>query len=422
MEKMLEQEFPTIFYEISRKGYPTSYLFGTFHSLPRFPGDILNTDAFINATRLYLESPSDSTPGLMHALTDMDKQAELVGKLRGKNIIRLDLPEINKAVDDRLRNMPYPIKIWNYYPHPYIWYKNEDESLEAHAQGLENLKANEVNRKALKEYWLNHKPPQTEQYMEDIMLCDTRNHKWMEQIEDGLKESSFIAVGASHLHGVDEKNGLVYLLRQKGFTVKPIKMPKPGIEQELAVDEIYRRLSKDEFDLELFANNIEMALYFACESGDKERFTKLIKENQFEEEALVKAFAIASKNKNTEIVDVFFNVVPDFGQKALRYAAICAAYKSNSPLESILRRTKLESLDFNQPANDGSTPLWLLCLAAHEGNIESLRMILDAPNLDCNVHVDGYPDFIEVVSKRISMFFKDNRLLEKSTSENKPKI
>ncbi|KMQ66808.1 hypothetical protein ACM46_04725 [Chryseobacterium angstadtii] len=54
---------------------------------------------------------------------------------------------------------------------------------------------------------------------EKAMLTD-RNKNWIEKMPDMMKkESSFFAVGGAHLMG---ENGVIQLLRSKGYTVKPI--------------------------------------------------------------------------------------------------------------------------------------------------------------------------------------------------------
>lgn len=57
---------------------------------------------------------------------------------------------------------------------------------------------------------------------EASIMLDNRNKKWLEQLPSIIRlNSTFIAVGALHLAG---KNGLINLLREKGFTVKPINL------------------------------------------------------------------------------------------------------------------------------------------------------------------------------------------------------
>lgn len=54
---------------------------------------------------------------------------------------------------------------------------------------------------------------------EDAALIDNRNINWANELPAMIKDNpSFIAVGALHLPG---ENGLINLLRQKGYTVEP---------------------------------------------------------------------------------------------------------------------------------------------------------------------------------------------------------
>lgn len=55
-----------------------------------------------------------------------------------------------------------------------------------------------------------------------IRLLDDRNKAWIPKIENSVKEKrTFIAVGAAHLGG---KNGVVRLLRAKGYKVEAIRL------------------------------------------------------------------------------------------------------------------------------------------------------------------------------------------------------
>ncbi|MDN5424032.1 MAG: TraB/GumN family protein [Chryseobacterium sp.] len=54
---------------------------------------------------------------------------------------------------------------------------------------------------------------------EKVMLTD-RNKNWAEKMPEMMKkESAFFAIGSAHLMG---ENGIILLLRSKGYTVKPI--------------------------------------------------------------------------------------------------------------------------------------------------------------------------------------------------------
>jgi uncharacterized protein YbaP (TraB family) len=53
------------------------------------------------------------------------------------------------------------------------------------------------------------------------VLLDQRNRNWAEQIPAMAKQkSTFFAVGAGHLGG---ENGIITLLKQKGYTLRPVK-------------------------------------------------------------------------------------------------------------------------------------------------------------------------------------------------------
>ena len=60
------------------------------------------------------------------------------------------------------------------------------------------------------------------EYGEDLaVMLDDRNKRWIPAIEETInKQSVFIAVGAAHLPG---ENGVIQLLRDKGYKIKPIK-------------------------------------------------------------------------------------------------------------------------------------------------------------------------------------------------------
>lgn len=83
----------------------------------------------------------------------------------------------------------------------------------------------------LTEYYLNQdidklvEVIEQESYMTDEIyqeLLSKRNHRWIDRMSQQMNNLSiFYAVGSGHLGG---KNGLLELLRQKGFTVKPIEL------------------------------------------------------------------------------------------------------------------------------------------------------------------------------------------------------
>jgi uncharacterized protein len=73
-------------------------------------------------------------------------------------------------------------------------------------QRLQSLDTLSANDKDTKDY--------------DDILLNNRNKNWAEQLNELMKkESVFVAVGAGHLPGA---HGLINLLREKGYTVKPL--------------------------------------------------------------------------------------------------------------------------------------------------------------------------------------------------------
>jgi uncharacterized protein len=63
---------------------------------------------------------------------------------------------------------------------------------------------------------------QTFEANEALVLLDNRNKKWVTILPDIFKkQQTFVAVGALHLAG---KNGLVNLLREKGYTLRSVKL------------------------------------------------------------------------------------------------------------------------------------------------------------------------------------------------------
>jgi uncharacterized protein YbaP (TraB family) len=56
--------------------------------------------------------------------------------------------------------------------------------------------------------------------IESNLLLKDRNIRWLPRMEEIIqKQSCFIAVGALHLAG---ENGLIFLLRKKGYTLSPV--------------------------------------------------------------------------------------------------------------------------------------------------------------------------------------------------------
>jgi len=64
----------------------------------------------------------------------------------------------------------------------------------------------------------------------DLLLYN-RNHNWVEKFGSITSQGSYLfAVGAGHLPG---ERGVLNLLRQKGYTVKPVNNEIPKIDKEI---------------------------------------------------------------------------------------------------------------------------------------------------------------------------------------------
>ena len=70
-------------------------------------------------------------------------------------------------------------------------------------------------------YEFTTKSAMSSEEFEEEMLTN-RNMNWIKPIQKIIKKNkAFIAVGAAHLGG---PNGVVELLRQKGYTLTPVKL------------------------------------------------------------------------------------------------------------------------------------------------------------------------------------------------------
>jgi uncharacterized protein YbaP (TraB family) len=95
--------------------------------------------------------------------------------------------------------------------------ENEEENKKKFDNMVALYKAQSVD--GLYEYVINN----LEEYKElEGDLLDDRNQKWIEQIASMMQEGSvFFAVGSGHLGG---EQGVLKLLKQRGFKLTPVKM------------------------------------------------------------------------------------------------------------------------------------------------------------------------------------------------------
>lgn len=265
-------EARTLLWEVSGNGLvKPSYVFGTMHVLcaedAKLSPNLLS--AIAGANRIYLE-------------IDMDDQAQMLGSLKyfrmndGVKLQDLLTPAEYKRIDSALKKskMPLPLSMMNRFKPllissmlgeqfmdcekkngmemiimeqakkmskdidgletiayqaglfdsiPYekqardlmlyldsaVAYKKVTQEMVEVYKAQDLTRMDELTRKS---------DPGMEAFMD--LLLFRRNHNWVKQMPEIMKEGSMVfAVGAGHLPG---KQGVLQLLRDKGYTVKPI--------------------------------------------------------------------------------------------------------------------------------------------------------------------------------------------------------
>jgi len=261
----------TLFWEVSGKGLKEpSYIYGTFHMM--CPEDIVFSDAVKKALKytkeLYLELPLDDAAGMLKALDKMmmkdGKQLKdfytteeydrvkkffkdslntsigmmermipaLAGalvypKLLGCNISGGTETGLSKIVKEQkkpvkgLETFEFQLSIFNSIPYTEQakeLLKNVDNFTKSKQQADSLVKAYKSQMITEMEKGFSNAEFGMAENLE-IMLYK-RNENWAVQLPPLMKEHSlFIAVGTGHLVG---KRGLINLLREAGYTVKPL--------------------------------------------------------------------------------------------------------------------------------------------------------------------------------------------------------
>jgi len=268
-----KQEENSLLWRISGNGLPkTSYLFGTLHSLCRRDASLSDSVRFAIKTseKVYLEiDQTDRSLKQIQSLMKMQNDTTFADLLNEKDYESLKrvFKKNDKIIPFSILKKYKPYLAYNLLP-AYVKYCITSISMEklivrqakrnnkpiAGLETVEELTAifdelsyktqaeelvkrinmigdrDEAKVKKIWDIYENQNLGDIEKLIEltDIGLPDflngliyNRNHKWAEQLQTLLpKESLLIAVGVWHLPG---QKGLINLLRQKGYTVEPIK-------------------------------------------------------------------------------------------------------------------------------------------------------------------------------------------------------
>jgi len=156
------------------------------------------------------------------ASTDMDPSGMQNGSMKSYEMEILELAEQTSKPTGGLETMDFQLGLFDEIP-----YKVQAKMLvEAITMGKEGddsfdkmvvmYKTQDIHKMA---NFINNESDQVGGY-EDKLLTD-RNRNWIPIIKENIaKEACFFAVGAGHLGG---KTGVVNLLREAGYKLKPVK-------------------------------------------------------------------------------------------------------------------------------------------------------------------------------------------------------
>lgn len=268
-----KQEENALLWRIGGNGLSkTSYLFGTLHSLCRKDADLSDSVrlAIKNSEKVYVQiDMTDRSLKRIQSLIKMRDDTTLADLLNEKEYenLKREFKKHDKIIHFSILKRYKPYLAYNLLP-VYVKHcmtsisieklitrqakRNNKpiaslETVEEHAaifdeipyktQAEELVKCidmigdrDEAKVKTIWDIYENQNLEDMEQLIEliDIGLPEflngliyNRNHKWTEQLQTILpKESLVIAVGVWHLPG---EKGLINLLRQKGYTVEPVK-------------------------------------------------------------------------------------------------------------------------------------------------------------------------------------------------------
>ncbi len=268
-----KQEENTLLWRISGNGLSkTSYLFGTLHSLCRKDADLSDSVRFAIKTseKVYVQLDlTDRSLKRIQSLIRMRNDTTLADLLNEKDYqnLKREFKKHDKVIHFSILKRYKPYLAYSLLP-VHVKYcmtsisiekliirqakRNNKpiaslETVEEHAAVFDEIpyktQAEELVKRIdmigdrdeakVKKIWGIYENQNLED-MEQLIdltgiglpgflngLIYNRNHKWAEQLQTIFsKESAVIAVGVWHLPG---EKGLINLLRQKGYTVEPVK-------------------------------------------------------------------------------------------------------------------------------------------------------------------------------------------------------
>jgi uncharacterized protein YbaP (TraB family) len=257
----------SLLWKVSGKGIRTSYLYGTFHLVPKdqfvLPGKVKEKMIKSQVAVFEVDLDSPKLTSLMSRSMRMNQPLETLMTTQEyslftsfvKDTLERSLQQFRYIKPGFLGQLLLYPKLLGYSPESYDlalldlakkWHKSVytleapeeqvalfDQSTlqDQTSQLLNNVKQFDKQRKLMKKMLCLYQQEdlsglynlivsQEDAAKSNDMLLDERNHKWMKPMVEMMKKhSSFVAVGAAHLAG---EQGLIQLLRAQGYKVEPI--------------------------------------------------------------------------------------------------------------------------------------------------------------------------------------------------------
>lgn len=234
----------SIFYQISKPGYPTSAILGTCH-LPNVDGGNFlpcESEHFKAAKQIVFElDPRD----LMLDDSIIEAKIALEGRKEKKEIHSLE------SMEDHFAMLQKVISFSSF------------SSSSSQARDNERYFSS-ICTEYLSQH--HHDMSYVSPELYKLMFTD-RNYAWMEKLEKLLETKSFIVVGTSHLY---EDDGLISLFRKNGFTVTELELPRRTLVHEENFDKALAEIKTFSLNQRTLSKRKR-----ACQTVDKERDSKL---------------------------------------------------------------------------------------------------------------------------------------------------